>query len=59
MIIVAANGLHPIGTIGVLIQAKKTGLIENIKPYLDKLMRNNIFISDKLYSSSLKIVREK
>ena len=56
--IAAANGLHPIGTIGVLIQAKKTGLIENIKPHLDKLMHNNIFISDKLYSSSIKIVGE-
>jgi predicted nucleic acid-binding protein len=56
--IAIANGLHPIGTIGVLIQAKKMGLIDNVKSYLDVLIKNNIYISNKLYTYSLKIVEE-
>ena len=56
--IATANGLHPIGTIGVLIQAKKMGLINNIKFHLDKLIQNNIYISDRLYIYSLKFVGE-
>ena len=52
------NGLHPIGTIGVLIQAKKSGLIKNVKSCLDTLIQNNIYISNALYSSSLKIAGE-
>ncbi|RLD77322.1 MAG: DUF3368 domain-containing protein [Bacteroidetes bacterium] len=56
--IATANGLHPIGTIGVLIQAKKMGLIKNIKSHLDKLIQNNIYISNRLYTYSLKLVGE-
>ena len=53
-----SNGLHPIGTIGVLIQAKNVNLIEKVKPLLDKLIKNNIYISKELYSHALKIVNE-
>ena len=56
--IAMSKSLHPIGTIGVLIQAKKQGLIKSIKPFLDKLILNNIFISNELYQYSLKLTKE-
>jgi len=56
--IAIANGLHPIGTIGVLLQAKKRDLIKKVKPCLDTLIENNIYISKALYSSSLKVAGE-
>jgi predicted nucleic acid-binding protein len=56
--IAAANGLHPIGTIGILIQAKKLGLIKHIKPLLDLLICNNIRISNGLYNLALNLAKE-
>ena len=56
--IAIAKGLHPIGTIGVLIQSKKKGLLKSIKPLLDKLIQNNIYISEELYNYSLKLTNE-
>ncbi len=56
--IAVSSGLHPIGTIGVLLQAKKLGLIKNIKSHLDKLIQNNIYISNRLYKYSIKLVGE-
>lgn len=53
------NGLHPIGTLGVLIHAKKKNLIIKVKPELDKLIENHIRISEKLYSTTLKLTDEK
>ena len=39
--------LKVIGTIGVLLKAKKEGLIFAIKPLLDELTENNVWISEK------------
>jgi predicted nucleic acid-binding protein len=52
------NGLYPIGTIGVLIQAKHQGMIEKIKPLLDILIENKIRISNTLYDNALKLSGE-
>jgi hypothetical protein len=57
--IAKTQGLSPIGTIGVLIQAKKIGLIKEIKPKLDKLMANHRRISQELYYQSLELASEK
>ena len=54
----SSHGLYPIGTIGVLIQAKKNGYISQIKPLLDRLIRNRIRIGDSLYQKALKLARE-
>jgi len=43
------NNLHAIGTIGVLLQAKKLGHVEAIKPSLDKL------ISEKIRNGKIRI----
>ena len=37
------------GTLGVLLKAKKEGLIKEIKPILNELIIKGIWISDKLY----------
>ncbi|MBM4761454.1 DUF3368 domain-containing protein [Bacillus sp. B15-48] len=45
--------LQPIGTIGVLILAKKKGKIEEVKPYLDALISHGFHISKNLYQQAL------
>ena len=52
------NGLSPIGTIGVLLQAKKQRLIKEIKPLLDILIQNDIRIGKSLYTESLVLSSE-
>lgn len=52
-------GLRIIGLLGVLIQAKKKGYIENLKPILNKLIEEIGFrVSKNLYSRILKEVDE-
>ncbi len=50
--------LQPIGTIGVLIFAKKKGLIQEIKPLLDTLIIHDFYISKRLYQQALAQVAE-
>lgn len=45
--------LKPIGTIGILILAKKSNKIEEVKPFLDTLLSNGFHISKKLYQLAL------
>lgn len=52
------NNLHTIGTIGVLLQAKKLGYVEAIKPSLDKLISEKIRIGNKLYAQALVLAGE-
>ena len=52
------TGLFPIGTIGVLLQAKRQKYIKEIKSELDKLIVNHIRISTDLYATALKIAGE-
>ncbi|MBA7589522.1 hypothetical protein ES708_31607 [subsurface metagenome] len=52
------NGLYPIGTIGTLLQAKKVGLISNVKPLLNKLITNKVRIGSALYEKALELAKE-
>lgn len=52
------NGLYPIGTIGVLLQAKQAGHIPFVKPQLDMLIANKIRIGTNLYRHSLQLAKE-
>lgn len=45
--------LQPIGTIGILILAKKKGLIEELQPLLHALRKHDFYISQKLYKQAL------
>lgn len=46
------------GTAGVLLRAKKEGLINEIKPVLDKLKAAGFFLKDKLVDDILKLSGE-
>ncbi len=46
------------GTIGVLIKAKKAGLIKDLKPLLNELTDKEVWISEKLKREILKKINE-
>ena len=49
-----AENIHCKGVVGVLIDAKKQGLIQYLKPLLDDLIQNLKFrLSDKIYKLAL------
>ncbi len=51
-------GLKIIGTVGVLVLAKKEGVIAELKPVLESLESNNFFISEALKQEALNIAGE-
>lgn len=51
-------GLNVTGTLGILVEAKHRGLVRELKPLLDKLIKNEIRISKKLYQDILELVNE-
>ena len=51
--------LETTGTIGVLLQAKKKGLITEVKADLDELICNHCRISQPLYEKALELAGEK
>jgi len=53
------RGLKIIGTIGILLDAKEKGLIKQVKPLLDELIKKKIRISKELYNHTLKLANEK
>lgn len=56
--IASEKGLIVIGTIGILLMAKKKGLIRKIKPYLEKLKKAGFWIDKKLYKKITETVNE-
>jgi len=52
------RGLTVIGTIGVLLDAKERGLVDDVKPLLDELIRKKIRISRELYNHALELAQE-
>lgn len=51
-------GLTVMGTLGVLIRAKRTGFIQVVKPILDDLTAHGFFVRDSVAQQVLKIVGE-
>ena len=51
--IAAGSGIKTIGTVGVLLSAKRNGFIPALKPSLDILTENDFRISDMLYRQIL------
>ncbi|ASJ03771.1 hypothetical protein A3L09_07870 [Thermococcus profundus] len=47
-------GLRVTGTLGILLIAKRRGLIENIKPHIETLRKNGFRISDEIVERILK-----
>ena len=52
-------GIQIIGTLGILLHAKRLNLVPRIKPLLDTLLNANIRISESLYYSILEQANEK
>lgn len=52
------RGLTVVGTIGVLLDAKERGLVDDVKPLLDELIRKKIRISRELYNHALELAHE-
>lgn len=42
-------GLPVIGTLGILVHAKRKGIIDNVKNILDEMINNGFYIGQKLY----------
>lgn len=51
-------GLQVTGTLGILLKAKEYGLIKEVKPYLNDLISNGIYISEKIYDSVTNLAGE-
>ena len=52
------NNVKVIGSLGVLIKAKEEGYIEKVKPFLESIMKSEVYISDKLILTVLEICGE-
>jgi len=51
-------GLNIIGTVGIILLTKSKGFIYEVKPLLDRLIANGLFISNRLYAEVMKIANE-
>lgn len=52
-------GLRPIGIVGILLDAKKSGLLDHIRPCLDALRHDaGFYVSDGLYASAVELAGE-
>ena len=56
--IAAVNHINTIGSLGVLLSAKKRGLISAVKPKMDQIADSNVYISQTLRQIVLDIARE-
>jgi predicted nucleic acid-binding protein len=52
------QGLNIIGTMGILLEAKKAGFITAIKPFIAELISNDIRISTKIVEITLQAAQE-
>jgi predicted nucleic acid-binding protein len=52
------NQLEIVGTLGILINGKKLGLIQSIKDKMDKLREVGFWISDSLYHEIIEIEKQ-
>lgn len=46
--------IKQIGTVGILLRAKRLGLFKNIKPHIDAMIKNGIYMRQELIDSVLK-----
>jgi len=46
-------GLSPIGTLGLLLRAKRQGLISRVRPFMEALQEQEFYISERLFTGIL------
>jgi predicted nucleic acid-binding protein len=56
--VAALNGIKIVGSLGVLLQAKATGLIDEIRPSLAAIRAAGVYYSDQLVSETLRLAGE-
>lgn len=47
-----------IGTMGIILVAKEKGIIKEVKPYLDRLIKSGFRIDENLYAQALAMAGE-
>lgn len=52
------KGLNMIGTMGILLESKKEGLIADLKPFIAELVFNDIRIRTKIIEMTLQAAQE-
>jgi hypothetical protein len=52
------HGLDPIGTLGLLLRAKKNGLMTAVRPEVEALQRSGFYASTPLLLAALKAAGE-
>lgn len=52
------NAIHCVGALGVLLQAKKQGVIGQTKPFVDRLRKSPIHYGDALLDKVLQLASE-
>jgi predicted nucleic acid-binding protein len=55
---IGRSGLKKVGTLGILLMAKESGLIKAVKPLLDKLTNSSFRMSKKVYREILLKAKE-
>jgi predicted nucleic acid-binding protein len=53
-----AAGLNVIGTLGLLLEAKRAGHIRTVRAELDKLLETSFFLSQELYDQLIRLAKE-
>ena len=53
-----AAGLTVIGTLGLLLEGKRAGHIQTIRPELEKLLQTSFFLSQRLYDDVVRMADE-
>jgi predicted nucleic acid-binding protein len=53
-----AAGLSMIGTLGLLLEAKRAGHSRTVRAELDKLLKTSFFLSPQLYDQLLRMASE-
>jgi len=56
--VAAIAGFKVMGILGILLLAKKTGLLEEIKPYIDELQKKSFRISNRVVQEALSAAGE-
>ena len=51
-------GLKITGTIGVLLRAKQDGIIKDLRPYLNEMIRYGFYVSENVYQEVVRLAGE-
>jgi predicted nucleic acid-binding protein len=52
------NQINSIGSLGILLVAKRRGVIESVKPYIDHLRTSSIYFGETLLEEVIKLAHE-